>query len=123
MDKINSVDGYLKSLPAEQKTALERVRDVIRSAAPEAEEGISYGIPAYKYYGLLVGFAAYKSHCTFFVMNNTYIDAHDELDRYDHSKSGIHFSPEKPLPVALIKRIIRDRMKENKKLAEAKKKR
>lgn len=122
MDKINSVDGYLKNLPAEQKAALERIRNIIRSTAPEAQEGISYGMPAYKYHGLLVGFAAYKKHCTLFVMNNTYIEAHNELDKYDHSKSGIRFSPEKPLPVALIKKIVRDRMKENKKIAETKKK-
>ena len=120
MDKINSVSGYLKSLPAEQRAALERIRDIIRSTAPEAQEGISYGMPAYKYHGLLVGFAAYKKHCTLFVMNDTYIKAHNELDKYDHSKSGIHFSPEKPLPVALIKKIVRDRMKENEKLAKAK---
>ena len=67
---VKAVDAYLAALPAKERAVLQELRQVIRSAAPEAEEVISYNIPLYKQHGDLVGFAAFKNHCSFFVTNS-----------------------------------------------------
>lgn len=114
MDKSNiapNVDAYLDALPQRQKSALTHLRQIIKETAPTAEEMISYGMPAYKYHGMLVYFAAFKKHCSFFSVNN---DAFvGELQDYKTSKGTIQFSPEKPLPDDLVKRIVLFRMKAN----------
>ncbi len=114
MDKSNiapNIDAYLDALPEKQKSALTHLRKIIRETAPTAEEVISYGMPAYKYHGMLVYFAAFKKHCSLFSVNNDVFE--EELQDYKTSKGTIQFSPEKPLSDDLVKRIVQFRMKAN----------
>lgn len=111
---IVDVDGYLAGLPVAQRRALQKLRKVIRSAAPTAEEYISYRMPAYKYLGFLVFFAAFKNHCSFFVVSTALMKKlGKELSAYETSGGTIHFTPEKPLPATLVKKIVKARIKEN----------
>jgi uncharacterized protein YdhG (YjbR/CyaY superfamily) len=89
-------------LPDDQRAALEDLRLSIKRAAPEAEEAISYGAPAFRYRGRpLVSFGAAKSHVAFYVMSPAVLDAHrDKLEGYDTSKGAIRFQPERPVPDA-----------------------
>lgn len=109
------VDAYLASVGADQRAALERLRKQIRAAAPKAEECMSYGMPAFRHGGrLLVAFSASANHCSFFPMNGTTVAAHKaELAAFGTSKGTIRFTPEKPLPAALVRRIVRERIAEN----------
>ena len=107
------VDSYLAAVPPEARAALERLRKIIRAAAPQATEAISYGMPAYKYHGALVYFAAFKNHCSFFPGTSSLAAYRHELERYETSKGTIHFTPDHPLPAALVRRIVRARVKEN----------
>jgi uncharacterized protein YdhG (YjbR/CyaY superfamily) len=112
--KINTVDEYLQSVPAEMRKALELLRKQIRSLAPEAEEVLSYGIPSYKLKGMLVGFGAAKNHCGFYVMSTGLMKVmKDELAPYDTATATIRFPPENPLPPALVKKIVMARIAEN----------
>jgi len=113
--KPGSIDDYLATLPEDKRAALEKLRRIIRIAVPDATEVISYRIPAYKYHGkLLVGFAAFKDHCSFFVMSTNVMRAHAvKLKSYDVTKSGIHFPVNKPLPAALVKKLVKARIAEN----------
>ena len=117
MDKnitAKDIDSYLAETSQPARSTLDKVRHVILKTCPQAEEVISYGIPSFKYKGMLVGFAAFKEHCSFFVLNSTFINTiKDELKPYKTTKSAIHFSHEKPLPATLIKKIVKMRMKEN----------
>jgi uncharacterized protein YdhG (YjbR/CyaY superfamily) len=111
---INTIDDYLFQLPENQQLTLEELRRVIRDAAPEAEEMISYGMPAFKYYGMLVYFAAFKNHCSFFVGNGSLVkEMGDALKGYKTVTSGIHFTPENPLPAELVRDIVLRRMAQN----------
>jgi uncharacterized protein YdhG (YjbR/CyaY superfamily) len=91
------------------------VRAAIRSVVPvEATEALSYGVPAFRYKGALVGYAAFKNHCSFFPMNAALIDAlADDLQGYRTSKGTLQFPLDKPLPVTLVKRIVKARVAEN----------
>ena len=112
------VDEYLARVPDEARAALARLRRTIKAAAPKAAEVISYQIPTFRYHGSLVGFAAFKSHCSLFVMSGSFIDAHkDILESYETAKSAIHFQAGQPLPASLVKKIVKARMKENEALA------
>lgn len=119
---VNNIDEYLSALPENVRNALEALRKTIKEAAPEAEEVISYQIPAFKYHGMLVYFAAYSNHCSFFVGNGSLIASmKEELKAYSTAKSAIHFTVEKPLPVALVQKIVWRRMGENEEKAAKKK--
>jgi len=107
------VDGYLAAVPAEQRAALEQLRRTIRAAAPQATEAISYGMPAYKYQGALVYFAAFQKHCSFFPGTSALGAYRRELEGFETSKGTIRFTPDKPLPAALVRKIVRARLKEN----------
>ncbi|MHB8894089.1 MAG: DUF1801 domain-containing protein [Candidatus Geothermincolia bacterium] len=112
--KSTSVDEYLEGVPEKSRDALERLRKVIQAAAPDAAETISYQMPIFKYKGPLVGFAAFKDHLSFFVMGTAVMDAHkDELAAYDTSRGTIRFKPDKPLPAALVKKLVKARVQEN----------
>ena len=109
-----SVDEYLEWVPEDQRAALERLRKLIRSAAPAAEETISYQIPAYKYHGSLVFFAAFTAHCSFFVVNKNILTRYaKELESFRIAGATIQFQANQPLPAALVKRIVKDRLREN----------
>jgi len=106
------IDATLAALPADQRAALQTLRQTIASAAPEAEEAISYGMPAFRYHGRsLVSYAAFKAHCSFFPMSSGLIEAHrDELAGYATAKGTLRFTPEHPLPTDLVERIVRERI-------------
>ena len=107
------VDDYLASIPAKARATLQKLRKTIKVAAPKAVEKISYRMPMYSYLGMLVGFAAFKNHCSLF-MSPSVLEAHkDLLKRYDTSKGTIRFPVGKPLPATLVKKLVKARIKEN----------
>ncbi len=111
-----TVEDYLAALPDDARAALKRLRKTIKAAAPRAAECISYQIPAYKQHGLLVGFAAFENHCSFFVMSTGVMRAHAaELTDYDTGKGCIRFPADKPLPAALVTKLVKARIAENEK--------
>lgn len=109
------VDDYLASVPEDARAALERLRTIIKAAAPGGSEVISYRIPIYKHNGkLLVGFAAFTEHCSLFVMSPQVMRAHAaDLKGYDTAKGTVHFPADKPLPAALIRKLVKARLAEN----------
>ena len=115
MEKPTSVEAYLASAPEDQRAALERLRATIREAAPEATEGISYGIPAFKHRGHpVVGYAAFKEHCSFFPMDAGLIARFaEDLKAFGTSKGTIRFTVDRPLPKALVRKIVKARLEEN----------
>jgi uncharacterized protein YdhG (YjbR/CyaY superfamily) len=106
------IDSYLAELPNDQRVALQKLRKTIKTAAPEAAESISYGIPTFKYKGRpLIYFGAAKKHVAIYGGIN--IDAYkEELKHYDTSKGTIRFAPDKPLPSSLVKKLVKAQMKE-----------
>jgi len=109
-----TIDEYLAALPADKRAALEALRQIIRAAAPQAQECISYQLPAFRYNGMLVGFGATARHCAFYLMSGTTVEAHqDELQQYDTSKGTIHFQADKPLPAELVRKLLQARLAEN----------
>lgn len=115
-----NVDAYLAGLPEQQRAALEKIRAAIKSAAPKAAEGISWGMPGYKHHGYIGGFAAFKGHLSFFP-GSTLAAFKKDLKGYETTKGSVHFTPEHPLPTALVKKIIKARIKENEGRAQPKK--
>jgi len=106
------VDAYLAALPDEQSIALQDVRRTIKAAAPEAIEAISYGIPGYKVKGKpLIHFGAAKNHCALYGAAIAESDK-EELKGYDTAKGTIRFSPDKPLPAVLVKKLVKARIAE-----------
>jgi uncharacterized protein YdhG (YjbR/CyaY superfamily) len=104
----------MAALPDEVRATLEKLRETIKAAAPEAVEVISYQMPAYKYHGPLVFFAAFKDHCSLFPASKTIVGTFsDELKGYHISGTTIHFSADNPLPAALVQRIVKARIEEN----------
>lgn len=110
---IETVDDYLARLPEEARTTLEKIRKTIKAAAPKAEEVISYQMPMYKHHGMVVGFAAFKDHCSIFPGANAIATHRDELKAYGTSKGTIRFPIGKPLPAALVKKLVKERVAEN----------
>ena len=106
------IDATLAALPADQRDALRSLREVIAAAAPEAEDAISYGMPAFRYHGrALVAYAAFKGHCSLFPMSSALIDAHrDDFAAWATAKGTIRFQPSDPLPPDLVATIVRARM-------------
>jgi uncharacterized protein YdhG (YjbR/CyaY superfamily) len=116
------VDEYLAGVPKEARATLEKLRQTIKAAAPMASEVISYQMPMYKHQGMVVGFAAFKNHCSIFP-GAAVMDAHkEELGRYDTSKGTIRFPANKPLPAALVRKLVKARIAENEARAKRKKK-
>ena len=110
----SDIDAYLASVPEEARAVLQKLRKTIKAAAPKATETISYQIPTFKHEGGLVGFAAFKDHCSFFVMSVSVMSAHKNLLKaYDTTKSAIHFTSDQPLPVTLVKKLVKARIAEN----------
>jgi uncharacterized protein YdhG (YjbR/CyaY superfamily) len=124
MAAVTTVDGYIRGYPTEVQARLEAMRALIRAAAPEAEETLSYGVPAFKLNGkALVNFGAAKSHIGFYPTPSGVLAAGEAaLAKYEHAKGSIQFPNDKPLPAALIKKIVKFRLKEEKAKAAAKKK-
>jgi uncharacterized protein YdhG (YjbR/CyaY superfamily) len=110
-----TVDEYLADVPEPARSTLKRVRAVIRSVVPaETTEVISYGIPTFKYKRGLVAFAAFSNHCSFFPLGSSVLDSFkEELKEFRVSKGTLHFPVDKPLPAALLKKIVRARIEQN----------
>jgi uncharacterized protein YdhG (YjbR/CyaY superfamily) len=110
-----SVEDYLAALPEAPRAALEKLRKTIRAAAPGATETISYQMPAFRDQGrFLVSYAAFKNHCSFFPASNAVMEAlGEELKPYYSGKGTLRFTVEKPIPAALVKKIVKTRIKEN----------
>ena len=108
------IDGFLAGLPADQRAALQRLREQIRRAAPEATEAIAYGVPAFKLDGRpFVSFGAAKGHCSFYVQSPAVIEAHAaELGAYRLTKGSIGFQPDQELPDELVTKLVRARIAE-----------
>ncbi|HEY5124024.1 MAG TPA: DUF1801 domain-containing protein [Ignavibacteria bacterium] len=123
-NQYKTMDEYFETVENEKfRTALEKPRRTIRSTAPKATEVISYQIPVYKYSGMLVGFAAYKKHCSFFVMGRGLMKEFEaELKNYEKAAATIHFTPEKPPPASLVKKIVKARMIQNESRTKSKQK-
>lgn len=109
------IDQYLAGVPEPARTTLKKMRAVIRSIVPkETTEAISYGMPAFKYKGALVWFAAFADHCSFFPGNSSLIATfQNELKGYETSKGTIRFPMDKPLSAALLKKIVNVRIAQN----------
>ena len=113
--KAADVEAYLAACPEPHRTTLEKMRAMIRAAAPkDATEGISYGMPAFRYKGGLVGYAAFKDHCSFFPMSASLLDDFaDDVKDYRTSKGTLQFPVDKPLPAALVKKMVKARVVQN----------
>jgi uncharacterized protein YdhG (YjbR/CyaY superfamily) len=115
--KPKTFDEYLAALSADQQAALEKLRKAIKAACPQAEEGISYGLAAFRLKGKpLVALGATTNHCAFYLMSGSTVADHaDELQEYDTSKGTIRFAADKPLPATLVRKLVKARMAENSK--------
>ena len=108
-----TIDEYLKPLSAEKRSALQKLRKAIRAAAPKAEEVISYGVPAFRLNGRwLVAFGAATRHCAFYPGALPVRVFKKELEAYDTSKGTVRFEPRRPLPAALVRKLVKARMAE-----------
>ena len=114
-----TIDEYLAFVSDEDhRKALEKLRKQIRAAAPKAEECISYQMPAFRQNGMLVFFGNASKHCSFYP-GSTAIETHkDELKDYELSKGTIRFQPNKPLPAALVRTIVKERLVDNERKAK-----
>jgi uncharacterized protein YdhG (YjbR/CyaY superfamily) len=113
--KPRTIDEYLKDTEHDQRRALNKLRQTIRAAAPEAAECISYGIPAFRLNGRsLVFFAAWANHCAFYPGSSVVLKKfRDDLKNFQISKGTIRFSPDKPLPMEVVKKLVKERMAVN----------
>jgi uncharacterized protein YdhG (YjbR/CyaY superfamily) len=109
------VDAYLAALPDDRRAALERLRETIRAAAPEAVETISYDMPAFRAHGrILVYYAAFRDHFSLFPAGGAVLDAlGPEVARFRSGKGTLRFAWDEPLPVALLTKIVQARLAEN----------
>ena len=122
MIKPADIDQYISGFPKETQQLLQQIRTAIKKAAPKAEEVISYGMPGFKLNGMLVWFAGYKNHIGFYPKPSGIEAFRKELSVYKYAKGSVQLPLDKPLPTALITKIVKFRMAENLQKAELKKK-
>ena len=115
------IDSYIAAFPKDVQILLQKVRRAIRSAAPEAEETISYRMPAFKQHGMLVYFAGFKEHIGFFPPVRGDAALARALSKYAGPKGNLRFSHDEPLPLGLIARIVRHRVRQDRERAAARK--
>ena len=109
-----TVDEYMARVPPKFRTALQQLRKTIKDAAPDADEVISYQMPAFRQNGMLVYFAAFKDHCSLFAASDQVRRQFSaELKPFEAGKGTLHFTPDRPLPAALVTRIVKARLAEN----------
>lgn len=113
--KPTTIDEYLAGVSGDQRAVLENVRQTIRAVAPKAEECISYGLAAFRLNGRpFFAFAAWPNHCALYPMSSRTLKAfRDELDGFETSKGTIRFPANKPLPAALVRKLVKARIAEN----------
>jgi uncharacterized protein YdhG (YjbR/CyaY superfamily) len=110
---LTTTEEYIAQFPPEIQAKLQEIRAAVRAAAPEAKEKISYGMPAFDQNGVLVYFAAFKDHLSFFPTGSGRAAFGAELDKYPGGKGTVQLSLTEPLPLDLIKRIVKYRLNEN----------
>lgn len=114
MKSYKTVEDYLAAQTPEVRTALLKLRKQIKTLAPKAEEVVSYGLPVFKLHYMLIGYGATAKHCALYVMSPALMKKlKAELTPYDTATATIRFTPYKPLPSALVKKIVRARIAEN----------
>lgn len=116
------IDTYIANSPKEIQDTLKKIRSTIKKSAPKAEETINYGIPTFTLDGNLVHFAGFKNHIGFYPTPSGIEKFKKELSAYEGAKGSVKFPLDKPIPYALISKIVKFRVKENLERAEAKKK-
>ena len=116
-----TVDEYIERNPAKVQTSLRKIRKMIKATVPEAEEVISYAIPGYKYHGMLIFFAAFKDHISVYPAPRQNAALKKELASYKGGKGTVQFPLDMPVPLELVKRIVKFRAKENLEKASLKK--
>jgi uncharacterized protein YdhG (YjbR/CyaY superfamily) len=113
MKQFPSVAAYLRAVPPAPRAVLQKLRKTIKAAAPDATELISYGIPMFKHHGMLVGYAAFKDHCSLF-MSTVLAKAYKKaLAPYQTSKGTVRFTVDHPLPAALVRKLVKARIAQN----------
>lgn len=113
MEKYTNIDEYISNFPAEVQVLLQKVRQTIHEAAPEATEKISYAIPTFYYHGNLVHFGGFKKHIGFFPASSGIDRFQADLEKYATSKGTVQFPLESPIPFGLITEIVKFRVQEN----------
>lgn len=111
--QFETIDEYIATFPKNIQEILEKMRKVIKKAAPKSEEAISYGMPAFKLNGVLVYFAAYKKHIGFYPTHSGIEAFKEEISDYKSSKGTVQFPLDKPIPYDLVEKIVIFRVKEN----------
>ncbi len=119
--KPKNITEYITTFPLQTRKLLRQMRSTIKKAAPKAEEVISYRIPAFKFHGLLVWFAAHSQHIGFYPRISAMQAFKKELSKYKGAKGSVQFPLNKPLPLTLINKIVKFRVKENLSRIEKKK--
>jgi len=113
MHPFTNIDEYIATFPESTKHLLEQIRETIAKAAPAAEEAISYAMPTFKLHGNLVHFAGYKNHIGFYPGAGGIAAFQKEIDKYKNAKGSVQFPLDKPLPLALVTKITKYRVKQN----------
>jgi uncharacterized protein YdhG (YjbR/CyaY superfamily) len=121
--RARTIDEYLGAVNPDHRKALQKLREIIKAFVPEAEECITYGLAAFRLHGMpLVGFGAAANHCAFYPMSTSTVAAYKAaLKNYDTSKGTIRFQADKPLPPALVRKLVKARIAENEAGGKAKK--
>ena len=122
MEKPTTIDEYIATFPADIQDILQKVRETIKTAAPQATEAISYGMPTFKLAGNLVHFGAFKTHLGFYPIPSGLEQFKEELAQYKGGKGSVQFPYDQPIPYELISKIVEFRVTENMAKAAAKKK-
>lgn len=112
-DTITTIDKYIRTFPHDTRRILERLKEIVHEAAPDAQEAIRYGIPTFRLNGNLVHFAAYRDHIGFYPAPSGIEAFRDELAPYIHGKGTVRFPIDKPIPYDLVRKIVTYRVKEN----------
>src|SRR5437867_2913600 len=111
---LKTIDEYLAGVPPKFRTLLRELRKTIKTAAPDADEVISYGMPAFRQNGMLVYFAAFQDHCSLFVASDAVRRQFaKELKPFQAGRGTLRFTPDRPLPSGLVARIVKARVAEN----------
>lgn len=114
VNRASTVDEYLRTVPRDRRLALEKLRSRIRSIVPDAEECISYRIPAFRLHGeVIAGFCATAKGCSYFPFSGSTLKTlAPDLAHYEQTKSSLHFATDKPLPAALVRKLLKARIDE-----------
>ena len=111
--QFKNIDDYIATFPENVQHKLRELRSAIKESAPEAEEAISYGMPTFQLNGSLVWFAAYKKHIGFYPTHSGIRAFEEQLSAYKHSKGAVQFPIDGPIPLAIVREIVKFRVEEN----------